>query len=310
MSNQNNKLDNIYLMRLFNAIVRGGSFAAAAEALEISTSKASKDIQFLEQQLGTSLLKRTTRRLQVTDSGNDFHRRAEQIIALHQQMLDSLDKQKRCVSGELRLTAPKLWGEEVLTPAIIAFKQAYPEVILVADYSDCRRDLILGNIHIGFRSAEAAPEDYIARPICEDASVLCASAAYLSSREAPQHIQQLRQHSCITYGNQLSSLETWEFGEGRELIRCDIQGQLCFNSKRAALTAVRQGLGIAKMPAYMVADDLSQGRLVQVLPQQPLKSSRFYALYTQRREESALVNQFIGFVCDYLARQQQSLNAD
>ena len=118
---RHHKLDTLYLMRLLVAIVRCGSFAAAAAQLGITPSKASKDLRHLEQSLGSVLLSRTTRRVQLTDAGELAYRQADQMIALHEQLLDGLQRRRSALCGELRITAPDLWGEVVLTPVPVSY---------------------------------------------------------------------------------------------------------------------------------------------------------------------------------------------
>ena len=96
---RHHKLDTLYLMRLLVAIVRCGSFAAAAAQLGITPSKASKDLRHLEQSLGSVLLSRTTRRVQLTDAGELAYRQADQMIALHEQLLDGLQRRRSALCG-------------------------------------------------------------------------------------------------------------------------------------------------------------------------------------------------------------------
>ncbi|MGK4475087.1 LysR family transcriptional regulator [Aeromonas molluscorum] len=292
----NHKLDTLYLMRLLIAIVRCGSFAAAAAHLGITPSKASKDLRHLEQHLGSELLSRTTRRVQLTDAGELAYRQADQMIALHEQLLDGLQRRRSALCGELRITAPDLWGEVVLTPVLLRFRASHPEVRLIADFSNHPADLLRDNLHVAFRSTELNAEPYLARPIGPDELVLCASAAYLDTHPPLATPQDLHQHSLITRSQEYSRHERWTLlDQGRE-IPLEVAGELAFSSKRAIHEAMRQGLGIARLPRYLLAGELADGTVREVLPAYRPKGSHFYALYTQRRAESALVGHFLDYV--------------
>lgn len=152
------KLDNLYLMRLFTLIVRLGSFAAAARQLQITAGKVSKDIHFLEQRLQTRLLHRTTRSLTLTDDGELYFQQAERILELNEQLLDSLSQRRHELAGELRITAPELWGELVLTPVLLGFKAKHPQVSIVAEFSNRAVDLLQDGFHIAFRSTRLSSE--------------------------------------------------------------------------------------------------------------------------------------------------------
>ena len=296
----NNKLDTLYLMRLLVAITRFGSFAAAATHLGITPSKASKDLRHLEQSLSTVLLSRTTRKVQLTDAGELAYRQADQMIALHEQLLEGLQRNRAALSGELRITAPDLWGEVVLTPVLLRFRATHPDVRLIVDFSNRTADLLRDNLHVAFRSTELGTEPYLARPVARDDLVLCASDTYLASRPPLTHPQDLQQHSLITRSQDYSRHERWTLLHKGSEIPLEVAGELAFSNKKAIHAAMRQGLGIACLPRYLVARELADGTLSEVLPAYSPKGAHFYALYTQRRAESALVGHFLDYVIDEL----------
>lgn len=296
----NHKLDTLYLMRLLVTITRFGSFAAAATHLGITPSKASKDLRHLEQSLGTVLLSRTTRKVQLTDAGELAYRQADQMIALHEQLLEGLQRNRAALSGELRITAPDLWGEVVLTPVLLRFRATHPDVRLIVDFSNRTADLLRDNLHVAFRSTELGTEPYLARPVARNELVLCASDTYLASRPPLTRPQDLQQHSLITRSQDYSRHERWTLLHKGSEIPLEVAGELAFSNKKAIHAAMRQGLGIACLPRYLVARELADGTLCEVLPAYRPKGAHFYALYTQRRAESALVGHFLDYVIDEL----------
>ncbi|MCG9739687.1 LysR family transcriptional regulator [Shewanella insulae] len=291
-----NKLDTIYLMKLFAAIVHHGSFAAAARQLSVTPSKASKDIQYLESLLDTRLLQRSTRHVTTTDAGELFYHKSREILELNDELLDSLSSQKTQLSGELRLTAPELWGERILTPIILAFKQCHPDVRIKASFSNETSDLHRDKLHIAFRSTQISNEPYLARLIMADESLLCASPDYLSRHAAPENPEALARHEMITLTGRDKAFDRIKLLNANQKVEIQLDGELSFNNKNAIYQAVKAGLGIAVLPKYLVEAELHRGELVTILPDYRLASSNFYALYSHRRKDSALINLFIDFV--------------
>jgi len=292
------KLNHLYLMELFAAIVHHGSFSGAAKQLNITATKASKDIQYLEKSINTVLLNRTTRAIHITDSGEVYLTSALEILELHSQMIDSIDVMKTSLSGELRITAPTLWGEVILTPIILAFKKKYPKVKFIADFSNKTSDIFRENIHIAFRSTELKKEPYLARYICKDEYTLCASRNYLQQNKGIKSLADLENQQAIVFTQKGSIIDSFEFTYQQQMVQHHVSGNLSFNSKSAVYQAVMMDCGIAILPKYLIAKELISGGVVEILPEYEIKSLSFYALYTQRRKESALVNTFIDYVCE------------
>ncbi|GLT13804.1 LysR family transcriptional regulator [Vibrio algivorus] len=295
-----NKLDNLYLMRLLVSIVQFESFTLAADHLGITPSKASKDLKYLEQNLGVVLLKRTTRKLHLTDAGELTYHHAEQMITLHEQLVDGLHSRRHSLCGELRITAPTLWGEIMLTPILLKFRATHPQVRLIVDFSNFTSDLQRENIHVAFRSTELNNEPYIARFIAKDEMVLCATKTYLLQSPPLVHPSDLQMHQLLTRCTNYSRYEQWILLDNEKELTVKVAGELSFSHKQAIYSAMKQGLGIALLPRYLIANDLEQGIVSEVLPKYRPKSSNFYAVYTQRRAESALITHFIEYVQAHL----------
>ncbi len=292
----NSKLNQLYLMELFIAIVQKGSFAEAARALKVAAAKASKDINYLETSLNCILLNRSTRSLNVTDAGELFYKSALDIMEMHSQMLDNLAMLKTNISGELRITAPALWGEVVLAPIIIAYRQQFPLVKFSAEFSNDTIDIFKENIHIAFRSTNLKNEPYLARYIVEDEFILCASKEYLSANKIPKTPQDLQDLNFITLTTNGNQFDRIDFIHKEQTIHQHLQGELHFNNKQVIYEMVKAGLGYAVLPKYLVLKEMTSESLVELLPDYLIKGAAFYALYTQRRKESALINHFIDYV--------------
>jgi len=296
----NSKLNQLYLMKLFIAIVKQGSFAEAARLLGVAAAKASKDIHYLETSLQCLLLNRSTRSLNMTDAGELYYQSALDIVEMHSQMLDNLAMLKSNICGELRITAPALWGEVMLAPIIIAYRQRFPLVKFTVNFSNQTIDIFKENIHIAFRSTQLTDEPYLARYISDDEFVLCASQAYLTEQSAIKAPQDLVKLDLISLATSLtntdSKFDRIDFIYNQQPVELYLQGQLYFNNKQVIYETVKAGLGYAVLPKYLVLKELKSGAIVELLPDYQIKGAAFYALYTQRRKDSALVNHFIDFV--------------
>ena len=294
------KLDRLYLMSLFTNVVRQGSFQAAATALQITPSKASKDIQYLENTLDSKLLNRTTRTLNLTDAGVHYYAKAQEILRLYDGMRDDLASMKEALKGTLRITAPELWGRVVLTPILLSFQRKNPEVAFNCIFSNDVMDLVKNNIHIAFRSTTLSDEPYLAKTLCSDRTILCASQSYLRSEGAPTDLKDLQNLNFIHFSEAGAKGGKLIFNNKGKTHECQVSGSLAFNSKWPVFEAVKQGLGIAALPEYLVGESINDESLVEVLPHYQLEPLYYHALYTQHRKDSLLISTFIDYVKDAL----------
>jgi DNA-binding transcriptional LysR family regulator len=286
----------MHSMRLLVAIVQYGSFSKAAAQLNITATKASKDIRYLETSLNISLLHRTTRSLHLTDAGEIFYANALTTLENHQQTLDKILNLQASVHGELRISAPDLWGQVVLTPIILAFKQRYPDVSFQAHYSNQQIDLHKTAIHIAFRSTQLKDQPYIARLIHTDTFSLCASHHYLEQHPTVKSPADLVNHNFITLLDNNQPIDHVVFNYAGKEIHQPINSQLAFSNKKDIFSAAKRDFGVAVLPTYLIKDAIQKGDIEEILTNYPIKSANFYALYTQRRKESALIDTFIQFV--------------
>src|SRR5213593_2642956 len=183
---------------LFVQVVRAGSFAAAARRLGMPANSASRRIQQLEQQLGLRLMKRSTRKLTLTDAGATFYARcADQVEALA-EAAQELSEGSEVPSGRVRVAAPADFFNVFRMELIAEFLAAHPKVRLEFVLSDARADLIEEGIDIAIRSGEVREPTLVARRIGSGRVTLVASPAYLAARGMPGSVQELASHDCVT----------------------------------------------------------------------------------------------------------------
>ncbi|MES2319891.1 MAG: LysR family transcriptional regulator [Pseudomonadota bacterium] len=293
-------MDLLASMKMYVAVVEGGSFAAAADKLDISRAMASKQIQKLEEHLGTRLLNRTTRRLSLTETGRVFYERSTQIIGDVEEAEQIAGQMTRRPQGVLRVTLPLSYGQHRLATIIGNYTLAYPQVQLDISLSDRKVDLIEEGFDLAIRIGAMPQSDLIARKIGGVHSVVCASPAYLALHGTPDTPAALAQHACLGYTLSGTGAEWRLEGPGGPLT-VPISGPIRADNGDIIRLAALGGAGILFQPRFIVDDDLDAGRLVRILPEWESAQMGIYAVYPSRKHLSAKVRTFVDFLVDALA---------
>jgi DNA-binding transcriptional LysR family regulator len=294
-------MDLFLSMRMFVAVVDGGSLAAAADKLDISRAMVSKQIQKLEEHLGTRLLNRTTRRLSLTETGREFYERSMQIVSDVEEAEQVAGQMNRTPQGVLRVTIPLSYGQHRLATIIGDYTQAYPKVQLDISLSDRKMDLVEDGFDLAVRIGAMPQSDLIARKIGGVRSVVCASPAYVARHGAPQTPDELQRHACLGYTLTGSGAD-WRFDTPDGPLVVPISGPIRADNGDIIRLAALSGAGILFQPHFIVGDDLAAGRLVQLLPGWQSAELGVYAVYPSRKHLSAKVRTFVDFLAAALQR--------
>ncbi|MFC0132486.1 LysR family transcriptional regulator [Massilia eurypsychrophila] len=287
-------------MKMYVAVVEGGSFAAAASKLDISRAMVSKQIQKLEEHLGTRLMNRTTRRLSVTETGRAFYERSAQIITDVEEAEQIAGQMTSTPQGVLRLTIPLSYGQHRLAAIIGAYTQAYPQVQLDISLSDRKIDLVDEGFDLAIRIGAMPQSDLIARKIGGVHSIVCAAPAYLARHGAPQTPAELTGHACLGYTLTGSGAE-WRMEGPDGAVTVAISGPIRADNGDIIRLAAQSGAGIVFQPHFIVGDDIDAGRLVRLLPDWQSAELGVYAVYPSRKHLSAKVRTFVDFIVAALA---------
>jgi DNA-binding transcriptional LysR family regulator len=288
-------MDLFASMRMYVAVVDGGSFAAAADKLEISRAMVSKQIQKLEEHLGTRLMNRTTRRLSLTETGRAFYERSTQIMADVAEAEQIAGQMTRMPQGVLRVTIPLSYGQHRLGAIIGDYTQAYPQVQLDISLSDRKVDLVDEGFDLAIRIGAMPQSDLIARKLGGVRSIVCAAPAYLARHGAPQTPADLAQHACLGYTLTGTGAD-WRLEGPAGLAIVPISGPIRADNGDIIRLAALGGAGIVFQPHFIVGDDIAAGRLVRVLPQWQSAELGVYAVYPSRKHLSAKVRTFVDFL--------------
>lgn len=288
-------MDLFASMKMYVAVVDGGSFSAAAEQLGISRAMASKQIFQLEEHLGTRLLNRTTRKLSMTETGRVFYERSVQIMGDVDEAEQVAGQMTRRPQGVLRVTIPLSYGQHRLAGILGDYAQAYPQVQLDISLSDRKLDLIEDGLDVAIRIGAMAQSDLIARKIGSERSVVCASPAYLARHGAPCTPAELSHHACLGYTLSGSAAQ-WQLEGPAGPVSVSVSGPIKADNGDILRLAALQGAGILFQPHFIVGDDIAAGKLVRVLPQWQSAELGVHAVYPSRKHLSAKVRTFVDFV--------------
>jgi DNA-binding transcriptional LysR family regulator len=263
-------MDRLTSMAAFVKAVDLGSFAAAADALEMSAPMVGKHVRFLEDRLGVRLIHRTTRRQNLTDAGHAYYERCRIVLA-EAEAADALaSDQSSEPRGRLRVTMPALLGRHCIVPSLLKLAQKYPALELDLSFGDPIADLIDGSYDLAIRTGDLNDQSgVIVRRIGRQRMVVCGSRAYLKSHGRPLSVDELAQHQAIIY-RRSGRVRPWLFPrDGQPLREIWPAGRLRLDDLEAIADAAARGMGLAWLPSWLVRERLQTGALVRVLRDQP-----------------------------------------
>ncbi len=248
----------------FATLVEAGSFTQAAARLGCSKGQLSKRIGLLEQGLGISLLYRTTRKLSLTAAGAALLPEAQALVAQATRARQTLARLQEEAAGTVRITAPVSLGDTFFDALQLQFAQAFPEIRIELELNNTYRDLVADGFDLAIRSGEQTDERLVARPLLSMQELTCASPAYLRAHGDVLTAQQLSQHVCLL-NSHYSGAEEWLYHRQHELTRVQVTGPFASNHYSLLKKACLGGAGIARLPSYLVHQELVDGSLVWLL---------------------------------------------
>lgn len=292
-------------MRAFVQVVDTGTFAGAARALGVSRPALTKYIAGLEQQLGTQLLVRSTRRTSLTPAGRTFHPRAVAVLEQADEAVQSVTEASRALRGTLRVNAPMSFGHLHLADAVAAFLADHPDLQLELVLNDRFVDLIAEGFDVSVRIAE--PEfatSLVVEPLTSTARLLCASPDYLAGAPPLEQPRDLQQHRCLYYGYQASG-HVWQLegprGPDTRRHSVPVRCALWSNNGEVLRKVTLRGQGVALLPTFIVGGDLAEGSLVRVLPDYALSPLTVHVLHARHQNLSARVRAFVAHLKAWFA---------
>ncbi|WP_264158750.1 LysR family transcriptional regulator [Noviherbaspirillum aerium] len=282
-------------MKAFVTVVDAGSFAAAAERMQISRAMASKHVATLEDHLGTRLLNRTTRRLSLTEAGTVFYERSVQIMADLSEAEQVAGYMAAAPRGVLKIAMPLSFGQHRLGPLIAGYVRTYPQVKLDIALSDRKVDLVDEGFDLAIRIGMTLEPGLIARKLGDERIIICGAPSYLEQHGIPRTPKELAGHACLGYALGQGGDEWRLEGPGGPVsVRCS--GPIRADNGDMLREAAVNGAGLIFQPRFIVGADLQAGRLKQVLEEYQSGEMGIYAVYSSRKHLSAKVRSFVDFL--------------
>ena len=286
-------------MQVFVSVIDLGSFTATANAFRITPAMVSRHISEIEKRLDATLIKRTTRRLQVTEVGKDYYESCKQIL----KQVEMAEAGAAILSGKpkglLKVTAPIWYGSMILTPIVCDYLAEFPDVSIELSLSDRFVDIIDEGFDLAIRIGELADSSYIARKLFKFDTAICASPAYLDRYGIPTRPEQLRDHQCLGFTN-------WRSHSGWKVVEKSITGHSSnysrFNSNngQSLREAALKGMGIIMMPKVLLEEDLRNGRLIEVLKEFTPSSKPVNVVYPKERQPTPKLTSFLDYLIQRL----------
>ncbi len=259
------------------AVADAGNFVRAAQLLGTSTSHVSRAVARLERRLDTRLFNRTTRRVELTDTGRAFIEQSRRIIQERDELL-ALASGAGEPQGELRLTCSTALGERFVAPIVQRFAKAHPRLSVSLDLTNRVVDLIGEGYDIGIRTGRVSDARLVSRQIASRPIETCAAPAYLDAAGTPGRIDDLDAHQCL-----IGTGTTWHFAEDGQPRSYTPRGRWRCNSGGVIVDAALAGMGLCQLPAFYVRQHIKAGRLRPVLASYGSAPEPVWIIYPQRR---------------------------
>jgi len=279
------------------AVVEGGSFVRAAEALGLTPSGVSRAIARLEARIGVRLVDRTTRSLHLTDEGRLLYANINPLVLGIEDAVTRTAGSAASVRGRLRVNTDAFTSRLLLSPHIGRFLDLYPELSLELIARDQLGDLVAEGFDIAVRFGEPPSSSLVARKLLDTRIVTVATPSYLKRHGRPAKPADLANHVCIQVRSPLTGQPfPWEFQRGRRVIEVPTSGRLLLTDVGTILGTCLSGVGVAQIKALGIQELLDDGKLIDLFPDWPDERFPLYALYPSRHLPAAKVRAFIDFV--------------
>lgn len=281
-------------MRVFVTVVDLGSQSAAADQLDLSRPVVSRYLAELEAWVGARLMHRTTRKLSLTTAGEETLPRCRQMLELADELQAAVTLPGDAPRGLLRISVSTSFGQAQLAAAVTDYVRLYPEVNVDLQMLDRTVNLVDERIDLAIRTSHELDPSLIARKLTVCRSVLCASPAYLREHPAPQEVEALSRHNCLSHSYYGKSL--WHFTRNGEDVSVPVQGNITANEASTLLSAALAGAGITLLPSYQAATYVQRGELVRLLPEAEPRVMTIYAVYASRKQMPATLRSMLDFL--------------
>lgn len=294
-------MNQMDVMRAFVRVVELGTFSEAARVLNVKQSTISKWMSQLEEQVGTQLLERTTRARHLTDAGRLYYESALRILTLYDETLTRLHSNTVHLAGNLRVSAPVVFGQQLILPHLGDFMRAYPMIELDVRFNDHYVNMVEEGFDVAVRVGTPVDSSLKAKTIARIERVLVASPDFLQKLNAPiEHPNDLRRCDCLVHAG-AHTPTSWSITREDEHFQVPVSGPFRANNSHALIEMATQGFGVVLIARWLVEAQLQHGHLVQLLTNDDAGVAYLQMLTTPGEYTHPKVEAFISFMSQRLA---------
>ena len=292
-------MNQLEAMQIYVRVADLASFTQAAESMGIAKASVSAAVRQLEGVLGTRLLHRTTRKVQMTQDGQVFYERCKDLLADVDEIQTLFHKDPASLRGRLRVDMPLAVARDVLVPNLPDFLSAHPELEIELSSTDRKVDLIREGFDCVLRVGVLSDSSLIARSLGEYVQINCASPDYLARYGEPKTLADLAGHRLVHYvstlGGRSSGFEYVDSESANRVVSVQMPGALTVNNSVAYLSACLSGLGVVQTPEFGLKPYFESGQLVEILPDFRAEPMPVWLIYSNRRHLPRRVQAFMNW---------------
>lgn len=295
-------MNEIGVIRMFVRVVESGSFSAVAREAGVGQPAVSKQITALEAQLGAQLLRRTSRKLSLTEAGQDFYESAVRLIDDLDAAVSRVGRGQTVPSGLIRVTVAPVFGRLYIVPRLPAFFERYPGIMIESVVTERIVNLVEEGIDLAIHNGGLPDSNLVVRKIATTPVITVASPAYLKTHGVPASPSELDSHHCIIFSSQ-GTPRSWGFKGKFGAIEYRPKGNFRTNDAEQIRTAVLGGLGLAHTPGWLFAPEIASGAACLVLRDYEPAPLAISAVHPAGRRLSTKVRVFIDFLAETFAQE-------
>jgi DNA-binding transcriptional LysR family regulator len=293
-------MENLELLRTFVRVVEAGSFTAVARVSNASGSTIGRQISQLEEHFGVRLLNRSTRRLGLTEDGQDLLNQARTVLEMVEGMKAFVGRHKSSPTGHVRVSIPVSLGV-LLMDRLAALMARYPGLSVELVMQDDTGDMFEERLDLAVRTGDITDSSLISRGVGNVVRIAVAAPAYLERRGSPRHHDDLTCHDCIVHRGAAGGSE-WRLTGPDGPVVVEVSGAVSSNNPHAVREAALRGLGIALLPEYLVVNDIQARTLQRVLPDHAFDDLPLFVVYMSRRYMAPRTRIVFDFLIEELHR--------
>lgn len=295
-------MDRFAALNAFVAVVEHGGFAPAARRLGQVPSSLTRQLNVLEESLGTLLMNRSTRSVTLTEAGQQYYEEARRILEDLVNADRAVSELSGPPSGLIKVTMPVAFGRLHVAPVLPAFLRQYPQIRLDLHLSDAVTNLVEDRLDIAIRLGALSSSNLLARKLAPHRRIICGSPDYLGEHGTPAEPGDLARHNCLLFDYQTTE-HSWTLARDVKRTKVVVTGNLRANNSEVLREAAIGGAGLLLMPTWLVGGDIAAGRLTPVLqdwtPSPGAEEGAIWAVYQPNRRGSRKVASFLDFLANH-----------